>query len=294
MLRYKLHTLLIAIAIPMLLNACASRGIPLPDEPGEQATARALLEASAQAHGGSAWAKIRDISVSYSGEWYGLVTKIQPVLIDPAFRQTSEERILIAEPPLVGQRHTAAGGHKQVFRSADRVSVAYNDKPSELPDVKAAAALVADAYRMFLTGPFHFLSGNSHLALGEPESVDGRECDTVIALRRPGHGFSEEDRYMLFIDRENRLLRRVRFTMEGLDSTKGAIAEVDFFDHREIAGIVWPTRFYERLRKPIPNLPVHDWRMTGLDVNRGMKAEELSGPIFTGHASAPARALATP
>ena len=79
-----------------------------------------------------------------------------------------------------------------------------------------------------------------------------------------------------------------------VQGTKGAIAEVDFFDHREIAGIVWPTRFYERLRKPIPKLPVHDWRMTGLDVNRGMNPEELSGPIFTGHASAPARALATP
>jgi hypothetical protein len=294
MLRYKLHTLLIAIAIPMLLNGCASRGIPLPAEPGEQAAARTLLEASARAHGGNSWAQIRDISVSYSGEWYGLVSRIQPVLIDPAFRQASEERILVAERPLVAQRHTAAGGYKQVLRSADRVSVAYNDKPSELRDVKAAAALVGDAYRMFLTGPFHFLSGNSQLALGEAESVDGRECDTVIAIRRPGHGFSDEDRYMLFIDRDNRLLRRVRFTMEGLDSTKGAIAEVDFFDHREIAGIVWPTRFYERLRKPIPGLSVHDWRLTGLDVNRGMKAEELSGPIFTGSASAPARALPAP
>lgn len=289
-----LHHLLIALAFPLLLNACASRGIPLAAAPGEQPAARAILEASAAAHGGKAWSQIRDISVSYSGEWYGLVTKIQPVLIDPAFRQASEERLLLAGQPLVAQRHTASGGHKQVLRTADRVTVAYNDAPSENPEVKAAAALVADAYRMFLTGPFHFLSGNSQLALGDAESVDGRACDTIIAVRRPGHGWSPEDRYLLFIDRENHLLRRVRFTMEGLDSTKGAIAEVDFFDHREIAGIIWPTRFYERLRKPIPSLPVHDWKMTGLDVNRGMSPEEITGPEFSGRASAPARALPTP
>lgn len=291
MLRSGLRTLLLAITLPLLLDACASRGIPVPAEPGEQPAARAILEASALAHGGKAWAQIRDISVSYSGEWYGLVTKIQPVLIDPAFRKSSEERLLFAGQPLVGQRHSASGGYKQVLRETDKVMVAYNGLPSENGEVKAAAALVADAYRMFLTGPFHFLTGNHQLTLGDPESVDGRDCDTLMAVRRPGHGFSSEDRYMLFIDREDRLLRRVRFTMEGLDSTKGAIAEVDLFDHREIAGLIWPTRFYERLRKPIPGLPVHDWYLTGLDVNRGMKAEEISGPSFTGAASAPPHPL---
>ena len=102
---------------------------------------------------------------------------------------------------------------------------------------------------------------------------------------------SIEDRYLLFIDRENYLLRRIRFTMEGLESTRGAIAEVDFFNHREIAGVTWPTRFYERLRKPIPGLPVHDWRLIGLDVNRGLNETDISEANFSAKAATPARPI---
>ncbi len=122
--------------------------------------------------------------------------------------------------------------------------------------------------------------------------MDGRACNVLLAVRRPGHGPSAEDRYLLFIDREQRWLLRVRFTMDGLASKQEAVAEVNFFDHQRIAGIVWPTRFFERLKKPIPNLPVHDWRLVGLDVNRGLESAEVSGPSLTGKAATPARPLA--
>jgi len=249
---------------------------------------------SAKAHGLDAWQSIQDISVSYAGEWYGLVSKVQPSLIDADFRQGSQERLILGEAPIIAQQHVGPGGNKQVIRPAVGVEVFYNGVVTTNAEKKAAAALVADGYRMFLTGPFYFLGGNLHLEMGEPEEVDGRECLTLVAVRRPGHGLSTEDRYLLFIDREDKLLRRIRFSMEGLDSTKGAIAEVDFFEHQKIAGVVWPIRLHERLKKPIPNLPVHDWRLTGLDINRGMQAIEISGAVFNGRALAPAKALPAP
>jgi hypothetical protein len=199
--------------------------------------------------------------------------------------------VLFRSSPLVGQRHVGPKGTKQVIRRSGDVQAFYNDAPSGDRDALAAAALVADGYRMFLTGPFYFLEGNLSLETGEDETVEGRACKTLVAVRRPGHGQSAEDRYLLFIDAENHLLRRVRFTMEGLESTQGAVAEVDFFDHKEIAGVVWPTRFYERLRKPIPSLPVHDWRLIGLDVNRGLTAADISGPTFSARAAEPARRI---
>lgn len=277
-----------------LLGGCASNGIPPATATGEQAAARALLQKSAEAHGLAAFRQIKDVSVSYAGEWYGLVSRLQPTLIDADFRQGSEERLMRTPQPLLAQRHEGPKGSKQVIRSVDGVQVFYNGAAANERDVLAAAALVADGYRMFLTGPFYFLDGNLSLEQGSNEMVDGRDCATLVAVRRPGHGLSREDRYQLFIDRENHLLRRVRFTMEGLESTRGAIAEVDFFDHREIAGVTWPTRFYERLRKPIPSLPVHDWRLTGLDVNRGFNEADITGMAFAGKAVAPARPLAKP
>ena len=282
---------LLPIALLLLLGGCTSRGIPQATGSGEQPAARAVLQKSAEAHGLKAFRQIDDISVGYAGEWYGLVSKIQPTLIDANFRRTSQERIIFKDGPLIGQRHVGPGGHKQVIRQRGDVQVFYNDAPTSDRDVLASAALVADAYRMFLTGPFHFLDGNLSLEMGEDETVEGRACTTLVAVRRPGHGLSAEDRYLLFIDSENHLLRRVRFTMEGLESTQGAIAEVDFFDHREIAGVLWPTRFYERLRKPIPSLPVHDWRLIGLDVNRGLNASDITGPAFSIRAAVAARPI---
>lgn len=286
----RFHLVLLALCLP-LLAACGSRGIPQPDSSGEQPAARAVLQASAEAHGLAAFRQIRDINISYAGEWAGLVKRLQPTLIDAEFRQTSQERLILGPRPLNAQQHHGPGGSKQVVRSSDGIQVSYNGAASSDKDALAAAALVADGYRMFLSGPFYFLEGNLSLASGPDEEVEGRACISIIAVRRPGHGLSAEDRYQLFFDREKHLLRRVRFTMEGLESTQGAIAEVDFFEHRQIAGVTWPTRFHERLRKPIPGLAVHDWRLTGLDVNRGLTAAEISGPAFSGKAEAAAAAL---
>ncbi len=279
------------IALVLLLSGCMSRGIPQAGGSGEQPAARAMLQKSAEAHGLAAFRQIDDLSVGYAGEWHGLVSKVQPALIDADFRQGSQERIIFKGGPLISQRHLGPKGSKQVIRRARDVQVFYNDMPSADRDVLAAAALVADGYRMFLTGPFYFLDGNRSLEMGEDETVEGRPCTTLVAVRRPGHGLSAEDRYLLFIDAESHLLRRVRFTMEGLESTQGAIAEVDFFDHKEIAGITWPTRFYERLRKPIPSLPVHDWRLIGLDVNRGLSEADIAGPSFSPKAAEAARPI---
>lgn len=288
----RLRLLSLSFAL-LLLAGCAGRGVPQALSPGEQDGARTILEASAAAHGLAAWRQLRDVSVAYEGEWYGLVGRLQPTLIDAAYRQGSEERLLLADAPIVGQSHRGPGGQKQVLRTADDVQVAYDGQPAADAEVRDAAALVADGYRLFLTGPFYFLNGNLHLERIDDTWVNGHHCDILLAVRRPGLGRAAEDRFLLYIDRERRWLRRVRFTLEGLASTQGAVAEVDFFDHRQIAGVVWPTRFYERLKKPIPNLPVHDWRLVGLDVDRGMTADELVAPGFSARAAAPARRLST-
>jgi hypothetical protein len=203
-----------------LLGACASV-MPQAQHLGEQPAARALLEASAQAHGVAAFRQIRDLNVSYDGQWHFLVQKLQPALVDARFRKTSEERLLFGREPVIGQRHSGQDGVKQVTRSAAAVDVRYNGQPTSNSEALAAAALVADAFRLFLLGPMYFLEGNISLELAGTADVEGRACDMLLAVRRPGHGLSAEDRYLLFIDQQDRLLRRVRFSMEGLASTQG-------------------------------------------------------------------------
>jgi hypothetical protein len=166
----------------------------------------------------------------------------------------------------------------------------FNGKASADAALQRAAAVVAEGYGLFLLGPLWLSDRAVALQGAGTERVDGRLCDVLDAWVRPGLGLSALDRVTLCIDRDSRITRRLRFTLEGFERTQGAVAEVDTFDHERRFGVLWPLRSFERVVHPVA-LPAHDWRIAGLDVNRGYGREALAGPVFSGAAAAPARAL---
>lgn len=290
--------LLPSLALPALGGCAAPIPPPLPG--ATSGAAHALLQASAAAHGTPALSRISDVSVSYAGQWRPLVGRLQPALVDAGHRGGSQERLLPADR-LIAQSHAGPAGRKQVVRQAaagspGSVRVWFDGRESSDRDQLHAAALVADGYSLFLLGPM-LLAGawtaerRPAMDVAERARIaqDGRlhECDVLRVRLTPGLGLSDADLLVLYIDADSRLMRRVRFTLDGLDGTRGAVAEVDTLDHVPYAGVQWPTRFHEQLLRPVP-LPVHDWQLTGLDVNRGLPAETVTGPVFTGRAADPA------
>ena len=293
---------LLAVPLAAVLQGCAAPLAPLVDTTTAP-DAEALLAESAAAHGLADLAGITDISVSYAGHWRALVGRLQPDLVDAGFRGQSQERWLLRER-LVAQAHVGPDGRKQVVRQMGRsnagdIRVWFNDAETSDRDKRDAAALVVDGYSLFLLGPMllaaQWMADRSlvmQLAGVERLTFEGEyhDCDVLRVRMTPGVGLSDHDELALYISRADRLMRRVRFTLNGLDSTRGAVAEVDTLDHIVLRGVQWPTRFHERLLRPVP-IPVHDWQLTGLDLDRGLTSAELSGSSFTGHAIAPARAL---
>ena len=299
LLRRRLALAAMAYPSALVLQSCAAP-FTKPSSTTSTSAARSVLSQSAEAHGSVAFDNLQDVSVSYAGKWRAAVGKLQPELVDPSFRGGSEERLLLNDG-IVSQRHTGPSGHKQVVRTraplpAGNVRVWRNGNEDETKDGRDAAALVADGYSLFLLGPMllssHWLA--EHIATMELQAVHRirvdslpYECDALRIQLRPGFGFSVEDDLTLFIDRASHLMRRVRFTLNGLDSTRGGVAEVDVARYMNLQGINWPTHYYERLLRPLP-LPVHEWHLTGLDFNRGLIAPELMGSNFLGKAVAPA------
>lgn len=276
-------------AVAVLLSACSSPQISTRDIGKSDPAAKGLLTASQDAHGKKAFAKVRDVSVRYEGKWAAVGPKFQPVLADTKFRRGSEERLLIASRAMM-QEHSGPGGKKIVVRKPGTVAVAYNGVTSNDAEASRAAALVADAYTLFLLGPFYFDRPGVVLAPNGEARVDKAVCDQVLAVLRPGFGMAKEDRVILFIDRANKQLRRVRMTLSGLESTRGAEVDVTFRDFRNIGGIVWPTDFDERICVPF-DLHAHHWRMLGLDLNRGLRASDFAVSGFKGSAAKPAAPL---
>ena len=269
------------------LTGCA--GVPVAGHQ-DAGDAQTLLRACAEQHGWDAWRRVRDISVSYDGEWYDLVKRLQPELVDERYRKQSQERI-VPGLPLVAQQHQGPGGVKFVLRTGADVVVRYDDQPATNPAAVAASALVADAYRMFLTAPFMFMASAADAGVAEPQWLGGRRHQVVVLRLQPGLGWAGADRIALFIDEATRVLRRLRFTIDALDSTKGAVVEVDLDAHRRLHGVLWPTHFFERIRRPVPLLPAHRWQMTGLDINRGLSAQDFADGRFSALAAAPAQTL---
>ena len=280
---------LLFAAVAGLLSACSSPQICTRALGKTDPAAKALLAASQDAHGKKAFAKVRDVSVRYEGKWAAVGPKLQPVLADTKFRRGSEERLLIASRVMM-QEHSGPGGKKIVVRKPGTVAVAYNGVASNDAEASRAAALVADAYTLFLLGPFYFDRPGVVLAPNGEAVVDKAKCEQVLAVLRPGFGMAKEDRVILFIDRKTKQLRRVRMTLNGVESTRGAEVDVTLRDFRNIGGIVWPTDFDERIRVPF-DLHAHHWRMLGLDTNRGMNASDLAVSGFKGRATKPAAAL---
>src|SRR3954470_24118845 len=83
--------LLGAMSLSWLVSACSTPppiNSPPPGDIDESAAAR--VRDSAIAHGLVAYRCISDINVSYDGQWRPLVGRIQPEIVDPDYRGSSE------------------------------------------------------------------------------------------------------------------------------------------------------------------------------------------------------------
>jgi hypothetical protein len=257
------------------LSACASRPIG-PVQAGTQAQAQALLRQSQIAHGQEAFSKLRDMAVDFDGYWYTLITKIQPVVTDIAYRKTSRERILLPSGDMA-QTYSGPAGTKHVTVLGGQVAVAYNGVPSQDAAVLSSAHMVAEAYKFFLMPAFYVQRGQVlGLVAGEP--VGDVPTQGITGVLSPGFGGSKEDRFVLFIDPKTHRVLRVRMSLEGTRSTQGASVDVVFTGFVQREGVWWPTGFEETMANPFPGLLAHDFWLTGLDLNRGLSPADLRLP----------------
>ncbi len=262
------------LVLPLLggpaLTACAERLVPLAAT-DSTAAARALLAASAAAHGAGPLERLSTIDVSYAGSFASLVDRLQPELVDASHRATARDRLDLRTGSIL-QEQAGPGGAKRVERTPGSVRVLFDGTEATDRPRRDAAALVADCYKLFLLGPM-LLAGRWESDRSLIMVVDGAEavtvagqhhaCDVLRVSMRPGLGFSDGDELMLWVDRAESLMRRVRFTLNGHLPTRGAVAETDCWGHFGRDGVRWAAEYEERLLRPLP-LAVHRWRMTDL------------------------------
>ena len=261
MIRY-----LLAMGAASLLASCSSLPVPGPATSGVPTQeAREIMKKSALRHG-DPWKNFREVEVSYTGEWSPIAERLQPGLTDSGFRKSSVE-IYRPASGKVRQTHTGPLGTKTVVRQRPEIKVGFNGTPSKDREILDSAALVADAYTAFLFGPSWLLGKGTEFKLVGERTLDGDRCHLVAGRLSPGFGNSGEDHFIAWISRDSSLMRRFQFTLNGLDSARGADVEVTFSDYRKAAGgSVWPGDFVEYIHRPLL-AKAHQWRMTSLKLD---------------------------
>lgn len=237
-------------------------------------------------HGGAHLASLNDVNVAVDGDWYYLITKIQPDVTDENYRQQSEERILLA-PSAYAALYNGEAGTKRVLRTQDSIEVEYNDEESLDSRKQQATALTADAFYMFVLGPLALSEKVSNWQRLEDGTAGGKSYFRINGELQPGIGFSDSDFITLWIDKQTDLTFRLHITLEGFESTKGAHVDTTFLNYTNIGKFTLPTHFFERVLGPI-RLNAHEWWYTGIDINRELELSDVEIRGWSQKASKPA------
>lgn len=273
------------------LTACASK-FPNPSwaaHPKENPNGTAIFEQTFSAHGGDALDQLNDLSVSITGKWKKLIRKIQPLVTDFKYRVESQERVLPTSG-IYAALYQGSAGTKKVVRTPDNVDVYYNQAQSTDSEVLSSTALTADSFHLFLLGPLALEPWRREFTRLTDITENGVQYYRIHTVRIPGLGFSERDEVVLWVNPDTKLTYKVQITLEGHSTTQGAHVETAFLDYEKRGPYVFPSRFFEKVNAPIA-IDAHGWRLTGLDINRGLTLNDLQGKNFSNIASAPAKDL---
>lgn len=277
----------------LALSGCASFPAASPGLRFDDGlTAEQIFARCLATHGGDLRDFPGDINLSTNGEWHTLIQKIQPVVSDATFRVTSEERYRPRDQ-LYAVHHEGPAGTKQVIRSADGITVYYNGVREADPVKLRATAMTNDAFRLFHFGPSFVKARATSMSRLADTKESGVLYHRILATLQPGFGEAKTDQVVLWIDASTSRLFRVHMTLNGFETTQGAHVDTTFLAYQQVGGFLLPTRFVERVIGPI-RIGAHDWHTTGIDLDRGWKPDDVSGPAFSGRAATASTPITVP
>ena len=290
-------SLISLIAVSYALAGCASRTFPAPasfdaiaNADIDGLSAQEVFDRSLAAHGGDIRKHPGDFNISTDGRWSALIQRIQPLVTDSAFRIRSEERYRPSEG-LYAVRHSGPSGTKYVVRRDSKLALLqYNDVVETDPAKLRATAMTNDAFLMFHFGPSYFIDRVDRWQRLSDAEEGGRRYRRLFGEVLPGFGDAVDDRIVVWIDADTDRLFRVHMTLNGFETTQGAHVDTTFLAYRDVAGFLLPVRFRERVRGPL-QIKAHTWWITGIDVDRGWSASDVTSRKFKGKAVPAATAV---
>lgn len=196
---------------------------------------RGLLAAASLEHGLDDWLKKKTLTVVMRDEWRGLITKIagrpwnKEDLLKFTFRNgTFTSQLTFLE----GDRKGKTVG-MQSWLTYERENDGLEFKFKENDDTK----FLLPAFQYFFEIPFRIYNGEIVGWIGEAE-LRGMLCDKVFVTWNKIEPHTENDQYIVWINRETSRIELVQYTVR--DSFRFVSGEIRFEDYRDIEGVQIP------------------------------------------------------
>ncbi len=207
-----------------------------PDDPGAAAAGRELLRTSMERAGLRAWQKHVTASVEVDDTWNGIGALIGPWPENPQkFRQdfllgtfTSRVELLSGE-----ERGTVFG--MQNWKTYVAGAGGANARHEENADM----FFLLPTLQYFFEFPFRIDSADTIVAAGE-RTLDGVTYDLVFATWGDLEPNDRVDQYLIYIERESGLIRKLRYTVRESGSFFAGTMHYD--DFRNVDGVMTPHR----------------------------------------------------
>ena len=178
--------------------------------------------------------------------------------------------------------YNGPAGTKKVVRTPDSVEVFYNNEVSKESETLQATAMTSDAFVLFSLDPLALNRYQTDFTQIADSNFKGKKYHRIYSRIKPGLGFAKEDE----VDPDTYLTYILEVTLKGYPKTQKAHVNVRYLDYQQFGKnnqyrFTIPTHIIERVLAPI-NVHAHTWRVTGLDLNRGITLNDISGKKWKG------------
>ncbi len=146
--------------------------------------------------------------------------------------------------------------------------------------------MTADAFLLFSMGPLFLSTLETNFEQLTDIVHKGQRYLRVYSEIQPGLGYAKKDEVVLWVHPETKLTYRVDVTLNGFPSTVGAHVDVFYLEYKKIDKLILPTHVIENVVAPF-HLRAHEWRVTGGDVNRGLRFDDIKGKKWQKPAAMP-------
>ena len=290
----------ITVIVVLFLTACAQPLVrPAMDVSSSQTnedtkSGNVLFQRTFKAHGGDSISQLRDVNLSIKGNWGAIPARIMPKVADQYYRVSSEEHFM-PNQGIYAAFYNGPAGTKKVVRQPNTVKVFYDGKVSKDTETLQATAMTSDAFVLFSLGPLALNRYKTNFVRIKDGRYKGKTYHRIYSRIKPGLGFAEEDEVVLWIDPDTLLTYILEVTLMGYPKTRNAHVNVHYLEYQTFQGdqqsaFTLPTHIIERVLAPI-NVHAHTWRVTGMDLNRGLTLKEVLGKQWQGKAVKPPKSF---